>query len=651
MTQRISRPTIYLSLAVILAAVLYAGLSIAQYRGYNSGMLDLGNMSQAIGSVLRGQPLITTRPTGNESRLAAHVEFIYILLAPLMWLWPDPQILLIVQALLMATAAIPVYRIACRRLPPFASLSFALGYLVFPTAVAAVLFDLHGDTLAMPILLWLLDALDTRAWRRFWLYFALSLLSKFYVAAPLFVLGLTLLSARTAPLDLGHVPRRRRLGIAISAIAAAYGAIVVFGVRPFFASPVSNDLPNYASYYFGGLATIGVAGVLDRLVNLLAVVLPTALLWWWARWTTLPALAIILPATVSTGPGSSYAWSYHHYAVAVPFLVVGSIIGAAHRANRVTSARLHLRELRAGGVLFFAASLLFHVGLNDTPLSIPFWRSEPGSGLDASGYGRTSRDALKDRWLTANVPPGAPIAASNFLAPHLSLRDTLYLVRYPDEPRADRLQVNLARVQTAIPDALFDYAEQTGAGFVGGVTYDLDAIRVLLQTPGWGLTAARDGLLRFDRNPAPGRALDQKIRQVDDPTPGSARFGDALEMVAGSITPTGSASASRRFRATFRWRALRDLRADEQFVAVSTLAGVSDARIVHLPSYALQPTSSWRAGQVWEEQFEVEIPAEVTAGRYDWNVGWYDERSIYAARTDARSRIGAEARVTALDLP
>jgi uncharacterized membrane protein len=630
----------------LIACGLFTALSIARFRSYNVGMLDLGNIGQAIWSATQGQPLVYTSPDGNTSRLAGHVELIYFVLVPLMRLWPDAQVLLIVQAVLAASGALPVYRVACRRLPAPSALLFALGYLVFPTAVAAVLFDMHGDTLAMPLLLWMLDALDGRNWRRFWLFLGLSLLCKFYIVAPVFVLGLTLLTARTAPLDLAQLPRRRALGLAICAVTVVYAATIMLLVRPFFASAASGDTAHYARYYFGALTTLTVFDLLDRAANVLAVLLPSALLWWWSRWTMLPALAIMVPAALSTGPGSSFAWSYHHYAAAVPFIVVGSIMGAAWRVGRIAHVRLRRREARTASWLFLGASLLFHIGLNDTPLSIPFWRARLGDGLDTATYRRTDRDALKDRWLAANVPPAVPLAVSNFFAPHVIAHETLFLVRYPDQPNSARLAQQLPLVQTAVLDALFDFALQTQGGFVGGVTYDTDALRQLLEAPDWGLTAARDGLLRFDRSPAPNTVLSQQMMQVQDTAPAQASFGDALELVRGTVVVSGP----QRVRATFRWRARRDLKPDEHFVAVSELAGVADARMVHLPSYALQPTSTWRVGQVWEEQFDIAVPPDVAPGRYAWRVGWYDTRSFYAAQTDERSRIGAHHMLTELEL-
>src|SRR5579859_1672489 len=100
--QQLGIASIHLDL-VLLAAITISGamliwLSIARYVGYNAGVLDLGNMTQAIDSLRHGQPLMFSYKDGSMSRLSLHVELFYLLLGPFYALWPDPRLLLIIQA-------------------------------------------------------------------------------------------------------------------------------------------------------------------------------------------------------------------------------------------------------------------------------------------------------------------------------------------------------------------------------------------------------------------------------------------------------------------------------------------------------------------------------------------------------------------------
>src|SRR5690606_20921373 len=109
-------PATVLALIILLAFLVLAWLSIAQYRGYNQDSRDMARMSQAIWGVTHGQPLISTVDGVEWSRLANHVEIAYLLLAPAYALWPSPILLLLIQAALFVSGAVPVFRLARRHL-------------------------------------------------------------------------------------------------------------------------------------------------------------------------------------------------------------------------------------------------------------------------------------------------------------------------------------------------------------------------------------------------------------------------------------------------------------------------------------------------------------------------------------------------------
>jgi uncharacterized membrane protein len=614
-------------LAMFTVGAMLAILGLLSYQGYNSGMLDLGAMAQAVMSVLRGQPLVTTGPGGNFSRLAGHVEVIYFAFAPLLALWRDPQPLLIAQAALAASGAIPAYRLALRRLDSvLAARCIALIYLLYPVALTAALFDFHGDTLAMPLLLWAIDAFDRRDARAAALWVGLSLLCKVYVAVPVAALGAYLFLWGG----------QRRAGLITAGVASLYGAFVFLGLRPRFEAAGAVHIANdYINHYFGApetlLATSG-----ERALAALVVVGPALFLAWrgW-RWL-LMAAPLIGAVLVSTGPGAGYHYAYHHYALAVPFIVMAVVDGAV-RLRGVAAAAPPGRKIRR-----WRADLVFTtvvVGLTsallvDQPLNPAFWMGLPGQGLDPSAYGVTGRDRLKDRFLATHAPtPTAPIAASMFLAPRLADRDTLYVVRYPDDPGGERLPALLPRVDYVLADALFDWRRVDGASvLLGGPAYERREIALLLRDPAFGLTVAEDGLLRFERNA--GAPLIQRVElaATNDLPEQTAYFGP-IRLLGAELAPL----EGRRFRARFAWTATAPLPTDRSLIPVSTLDGV-EGRIVHLPAFALLPTAEWPLGAIIREEFDLELPADLPMGSYTWRVGWYDPAYPEAYATDERSR-------------
>lgn len=616
-----------------LCGLMLAALSVARYRGYNAGMLDLGNMAQAIWSATQGQALQYSTAQGvSVSRLSGHVELFYLLIAPLYALWPDPQVLLIVQAFLFALGALPVYRMGVRRTESrFAARCLMLIFLLYPTALTSVLFEFHSDTLAMPLLLFALDALDQGRWKRYAVFVALALSCKFYVAAPIAGIGVYLIVWGG----------QRRVGWLTFAGGVLYGVVAFFGVRRWFAGPASGIVAvsqGYIGYYFGQLSEIGTTWG-DRLLSAVVVFGPVLLVAWrgW-RWV-LPGLPIALAALLTTGPGGAYDYRYHHYAIVVPFLMMATIDGVGRLSARGTSAgatRQSRRSWRGDLGLVVGTVLIASVFLVDIPLNPFFWLHVPGQGLDPSIYGVTARDLVKDRFLMERIPADAPLAASTFLATHLADRSTLYLVRYPDEPRAVRLPRLLPQVDYALADALFDYYIPLNDGYGGGLDYDRDAIGLLLRDPAFGLVAQRDGLVLFQRAATPEQVLTETIAlRPDDRAVAEHDFAGEIALVRHTIAHIGP----QRLRAHFTWRLMGERLQRGRFVAVSRLEGLADARFVHLPSYALLPSWQWRAGQMIEETFDIDLPADVPPGNYRWLVGWYDITQPSSYATDARSRL------------
>jgi uncharacterized membrane protein len=317
--------TVWLLLAGIslLALTEMIWLGLTRYHGHNTLSADLAAMSQAIWSATQGQPLVFTVEGVALSRLARHVEIFYFLLAPLYWLRPSPTTLIIAQACLYAAGAVPAFRMAWRHWQhPWLALVAPVIYLFYPVAQTAVLFEFHGDTLAMPLLLFALEALDRRAWPAYTFWLVLASSCKFYVAVAVAGLGFLL-----------YLQGERRVGSYTLLAAVVWGSLAFFGIRALFAPAeaalVKATPASYLVYYFGQVEEI-VSSLLPRLVIALLVFLPASVtltrrsLGW-----LLPATLIAAPVLLSSGPGPSYDYRFHHYALAVPFLVTAVIHGGA----------------------------------------------------------------------------------------------------------------------------------------------------------------------------------------------------------------------------------------------------------------------------------------------------------------------------------
>jgi uncharacterized membrane protein len=636
--------------AVIIYLVMIGWLSIARYMGFNAGVLDLGTMYQAIASTLRGEPLIVTSPQGNVSRLAGHFELIYYAFAPLIALWPDPRVLLIGQTLLAASGAFPAYAIALRRLDSvLAARSIVLIYLLYPVALTAVLFDFHGDTLAMPMILWLVDALERRSRWSAVVWAGLCLLCKVYVAVAVAAIGAYFFLWGG----------QRRVGLVTSVSAVAYGALVFFVLRPLFEDAGGSRIHNnYVEQYFGAFDTL-LSTVGERLLNALVVVGPVLLLAWrgW-RWLFV-STPILFAVLISTGPGTTYHYAYHHYALVVPFIVLSVIEGAeklcyrakTNRKNSVISisekvkkysvktSKSFQRSWRSDLIFCTVTTVLVSAALVDIPLNPTFWVGLPGIGVDQASYGIIARDFVKSRFLTNHVPMGSPIAISMFLGSHVAGRSELYVLRYPDDPGGVRLPIIIDKINYAVADALFDWRTIIDGRMVGGVDYEAKEISILLNNSNFGLIYQEDGLLLFKRGVTAEESLLQKIEFVKGYKLTQKQIADfgPVRLLEARI----DSSENRLFRAYFSWKLVGDS-IDRRLIAVSRLEGVDGGRVVHLPSAFLKPTNTWPTDHVVVEQFEIRLPADLPPGNYRWITAWYDPTHTDAYATDQRSRIGNE---------
>ncbi|MGC9398897.1 MAG: DUF2079 domain-containing protein [Anaerolineae bacterium] len=629
---------------VVTVAVLLATLSVLRYTGYNAGMLDLGNMSQAIWSATQGYPLEYTRQGGNFSRLGWHMEVIFFLIAPLYALFPDPRLLLILQAGLFAAGAWPIYRIASRY---FADRNLVrvctFIYLFYTTAQTAVLFDFHGDTLGMPLLAFALDALDQRAWRRYGVWVGLALLCKIYVALPVAALGLVL-----------YLEGERRAGVLTTLAAVGWLAVAMLVIRPAFPSgqveASSENVFSYLWFYFGGLDSAYLLQTLvQRLGTAFIVLLPGLFLGRYAWTWLLPALSIALPAIASVGKVAAYDYRFHHYALSVPFFVLAAIYGAVElrRRQRAAGASRVGRPWRSELLFLGALTLVFNIILVDTPLNPQFWLDRPHWGINDLKYGQQPRDRFKDRWLDEHVPPDAPLATVGLFAPHLINRRTVFMNRYPGHAdlQQEAFLEHLERVDYVVNDALYDFAMPLEEGVVlGGVLHDLPAIVDVATHPDFHLLAAQDGLLLFGKDDPLKQALNYEITAEPLDSAESSEplavFGDAIALLAAEVTPVDV--EERRFRLMYTWMPLRPLDDEPRLLAVSRLEGVEHGRYPHLPTLALHPTVEWSLGEVVHEVFEIKAPDGLASGAYRLSVGWYDSSHIEADATDERSRVGEE---------
>ena len=457
-----------LAAAMCAYAAGFGALSVLRHHGHETGRFDLGNMVQAVWSTAHGDVLGITTLQGTQTvRLAAHVDPILALFAPLWWLWPSPSMLLVVQAVAIALGALPVFWLARKHLDSErAALGFALAYLLYPATQWLTLSEFHPVALACPLLLFAFWYLDEDRLFAFAAYALLAAATKEEV--PLVVAGLGVWYAITR--------RRAVAGAAVAVLGVAWSAVAIGLVIPHF-----NDgsEPSFYGRYeeVGGSATgiletaftepwtiVRVALDARGLGYLAALFVPLALLPLLAP-LVLVAAAPELALNLLSATRTQTSIHFHYTAALTPILFAAAVLGAK-------------RVRRSPGAAIVALAVASNVALG----AVPVWSSFPGGqDLEASSFAVDEHDRVIDRAL-AVIPEGAVVSASNSLGAHLSERE-----RILSFPRLD--------------DAEWVAADERSPGYAdrfAPLPYAI-ALARLRRDEAWRLVFDEDGVLVFRR--------------------------------------------------------------------------------------------------------------------------------------------------------
>jgi len=452
----------------------YAALSVLRHRAFATGRFDLGNMVQAVWWTAHGHPLRMTNLHGDQiSRLAAHVDPLLAVFGPLWWIWPSPDLMLVVQALAIAAGAFPVYWLARKHLRSArAGLGFALAYLLYPATGWLTLNEFHPVALATPLLLFAFWFLDNDRLLPFALCAVAAAASKEEIGLVVAGFGLWYALAR----------RRTAAGLVIAALGFAWSAIAIGVVIPHFHTAGESDF--YGRYSEVGGSAAGIVKTafthpgriahaafssrdLHYLLTLVAPLAGLCLLAPLVLIAALPELAINLLSATPT----QTSIHFHYTAGLIPPLVIAAVLGAK-RLSRGTLAV---------AMVAVTAALVGNYLLGP----IPGWRHVPGgSTYQATAARVTDHDRIAARALTL-IPKSAVVSATNTLGAHLSARRRILSFPYVQDATwiaADETQPGYADRYAPLPTAL--------------------ALAALRRDPDWRLVFEQDGVLVFNRAPA-----------------------------------------------------------------------------------------------------------------------------------------------------
>ena len=110
-----------------------------------------------------GLPITTVERDGPLSHFAVHVSPIYYLMLPFYCIAPYPVTLQILQAAVMASAFIPLWKLGRHHgLAPWVRFVLCLALALYPAYSGGAGYDIHENAFLTPLILWLFWGLDRR---------------------------------------------------------------------------------------------------------------------------------------------------------------------------------------------------------------------------------------------------------------------------------------------------------------------------------------------------------------------------------------------------------------------------------------------------------------------------------------------------------
>ena len=153
-------PYFYATIAVALIfSIIFSFYTVMKYVSLNASAYDLGLESQIYATTMHGEFFYT--PLLGESYLAEHFSPIVFLIYPIYYLAPSPETILVLQSVVIAFSALPLFLLSrellkkhiniSRNVTGIVSVILSTTYLLSPYTESPLSFDFH----LMPFLIFL----------------------------------------------------------------------------------------------------------------------------------------------------------------------------------------------------------------------------------------------------------------------------------------------------------------------------------------------------------------------------------------------------------------------------------------------------------------------------------------------------------------
>lgn len=432
---------------VLAFAIAYGWMSITRHNLFNSTGYDLAINEQIVWNTLNGRFFASSVEVDNS--FADHFRPMLIFLVPFYAIFQTPKTLLVIQVLVLASGAIPLYFLTNFKLQnQKVALALAAVYLLYPPLGFIARFDFHIEVFVIPAFIAAFYMMETGRWNWASFFLVIPLLCKENMGFTALMFGLYAIVRW----------KKWTWGFTWIFIGIFFTWFTAFWLLPTVRGEELDTLSRYA--WLGD----GLTGVLQTLFTdpmlilnhlvkrsnwlyMLQLLLPLGLLpllGWREFLISVPAFGINLLSLQEC-----QSTIYCHYAIpVVPIIFIAAVFGLYHLKgwlkNKIWS--------------------VFGYGLVGLTLAC-FWVSNPFGEVPIlpSAFEPIGNADVVSLALGA-VPADGVLVTTNDYAPHLAQREGLFIIGIPSQRVApldpDIVFLNLYDQQFIVCDQMREYINQ-----------------------------------------------------------------------------------------------------------------------------------------------------------------------------------------------
>ncbi|MEM2099477.1 MAG: DUF2079 domain-containing protein [Candidatus Bathyarchaeia archaeon] len=395
---------------VLCYIIVMSTVTILKNHAFLTSGFDLGIYNQALYTTLFENKFfyetadLSFNPGG--SFFGVHFSPILFLLLPFYAIYPSVDNLLVIQTVILALGAFPVYWMAQKSLRKNASALIALIYLLYPPLIMLNLNDFHVQAFTSTFFLFSVYYLEREKWSRFFVFLLMAMFTiEFAPIISIFVAIYAFILYRKNRLKNN---RKTWIFIVATVSLAILMLIISLQVKVLFnntTSPISTTFRNLFEDPAGIPGEIWKRSV-DKIFYVIGFLAPLAFLPLLAPEPLIIALPWIGLSFVSQYP-PYYSVFYQYTAFVIPFVMI---------ALPKAIGRLEIRKGKKIVTLLLLA----------TAISLIYIPLTSGAPWNLQFPMPNERSQLRHEILSL-IPPKASVLAQNDIFPHVSGRINAYM--------------------------------------------------------------------------------------------------------------------------------------------------------------------------------------------------------------------------------